>query len=200
MLLLAAGCGGGTDHTDPAAGSLAVPLPAEVGPRDVVEIRIASSDGRREILSFPASGSFGNWHRFSLDGASDRGSTDGWPSHIRDVAEIDGEDKPDLACGTNRGTIYYLAQTEDGLRQEKVFSTGCAVTAIAGHPAFDDAPAVAVGLDVSYVHLLDAAGTPRWSHDTGAPPTDMAFIEYVTISMARMPAAATRVCLADPER
>ena len=34
---------------DAAAGSLAVPLPAEVGPRDVVEIRIASSDGTREI-------------------------------------------------------------------------------------------------------------------------------------------------------
>ena len=34
---------------DTAAGSLAVPLPADVGPRDIVEIRIASSDGTREI-------------------------------------------------------------------------------------------------------------------------------------------------------
>ena len=34
---------------DAASGSLAVPLPAEVGPEDVVEIRIASGDGTREI-------------------------------------------------------------------------------------------------------------------------------------------------------
>ncbi|MGD8239634.1 MAG: PQQ-binding-like beta-propeller repeat protein, partial [Armatimonadota bacterium] len=140
--------------------------------------RDVDGDGRLEVLSFPASGSFGYWHQFSLDGTSERGSTDGWPSHIRDVTEVGGaEGAPELACGTNRGNVYYLRPGENGLRQEKAFASGCGVTAMAGHPRFGDSAAVAVGLDVSYVHVLDAAGKPRWSQDTGAAPTDMAFVQ-----------------------
>ena len=130
------------------------------------------------ILAFPSSGSFGYGMEFDLGGRADRFSTDGWPSHIRDRAEVDldGDDKLDFACATNRGNVYYRMQTDDGLSTKKVFSIGCPVTAMAGLTRPGRSGLVAIGIDASYVHVLDGEGTPVWKQPTGSPVTDVEFV------------------------
>jgi outer membrane protein assembly factor BamB len=136
------------------------------------------SDGTSTILAFPSSGSFGYGMEFDLGGHSDRFSTDGWPSHIRDRAgvDLDGDAKRDFACATNRGNVYYRLQTDNGLSNRKVFSIGCPVTAMAGLTQRGRLGRVAIGIDASYIHVLDGEGSPVWKQPTGSPVTDVEFM------------------------
>jgi hypothetical protein len=135
-------------------------------------------EGTSTILAFPSSGSFGYGMEFDLGGRSDRFSTDGWPSHIRDRVEVDldGDDRPDLACATNRGNVYYRRRKDNSLGHAKVFSIGCPVTAMAGLAQPGRSGLVAIGIDASYVHVLDGEGAPVWKQPTGSPVTDVEFL------------------------
>ena len=139
-------------------------------------------DGRQTILAFPASGSFGYGLRFELDGPTERFTTDGWPSHIRDRTQVDldGDGTLDFACATNRGSVYYLLHVDKELRNRKVFSIGCAVTAMAPIRREGSPGLVVLGTEASYLHVLDGEGKPAWKHSTGSPVT--------CVEVARRPA------------
>jgi hypothetical protein len=147
-------------------------------------------DGNSTILAFPSAGSFGYGLEFDLGGRADRFSTDGWPSHIRDRAEVDldGDGRLDFACATNRGNVYYRVRTGNSLTNKKVFSIGCPVTAMAGLTQPERLGLVAVGIDASYVHVLDGKGAPVWKQPTGSPVTD---VEFVRTRNGALLAAAT---------
>ena len=136
-------------------------------------------DGKKTVFAFPSSGSFGSGIELELNGRLNKVGTDGWPSHIRDRAECDlnGDGKTDFACGTNRGNIYYRVWKENHLGNTKVFSLGCPVTAMTATLPTGKPGRVAVGVDASYVHLLDGAGKSVWSRATGSPVTDVTFME-----------------------
>ena len=135
-------------------------------------------DGNSTILAFPSSGSFGYGMEFDPDGRADRFSTDGWPSHIRDRAEVDldGDGRLDFACATNRGNVYYRVRSGNGLGNKKMFSIGCPLTAMAGLTQPGRLGLVAVGIDASFVHVLDGRGAPVWKQLTGSPVTDVEFV------------------------
>jgi hypothetical protein len=71
---------------------------------------------------------------------------------------------------------------------KKVFSIGCPVTAMAGLTRPGRSGLVAVGIDASYVHVLDGEGTPLWKQPTGSPVTD---VEFVRTPSGGLLAAAT---------
>ena len=139
-------------------------------------------DGRRTVLAFPASGSFGYGLRFELNGRTERFSTDGWPSHIRDRTQVDldGDGTPDFACATNRGSVYYLLRRDKELRNRKVFSIGCAVTAVAAIAREGSPGLVVLGTEASYLHVLDGEGEPAWRHPTGSPVTCVEVVRQPT--------------------
>jgi len=77
----------------------------------------------------------------------------------------------DLACATNRGNVYYHVQRNAALTHAKVFSLGCTATAVAGLSRPERSGLVAVGIDASYMHVLDGKGKLVWSRPTESPVT-----------------------------
>jgi hypothetical protein len=134
-------------------------------------------DGRRTVFSFSSSGSFGYGWDCELDGTSTRFNTDGWPSQLRDAAMVDfaGDGGVGFTHGTSRGNVYYRKSADGVLDNRKVFAAGSGLSAIAGISREGQPGLVAVGLEMSYVHLLDADGKLLWSAPTGAPVTDLVF-------------------------
>jgi hypothetical protein len=61
------------------------------------------------------------------------------------------------------------------LDNRKVFAAGSGLSTIAGLSREGQPGLVAVGLEMSYVRLLDADGKLLWSAPTGAPVTDLVF-------------------------
>jgi hypothetical protein len=57
-----------------------------------------------------------------------------------------------------------------------VFSIGCPVTAMAGLTQRGSLGRVAIGIDASYIHVLDGEGSPVWKRPTGSPVTDVEFM------------------------
>ena len=147
-------------------------------------------DGNSTILAFPSTGSFGYGLEFDLDGRADRFNTDGWPSHIPDRADVDldGDGKLDFACATNRGNVYYRLRSGSSLGNKKVFSIGCPVTTMTGLTRPGGSGLVAIGIDASYVHVLDGKGVPIWKQPTSSPVTD---VEFVRTGNGAILAAAT---------
>ena len=131
-------------------------------------------DGRLEIFSFPSSGSFGRWHRWEGDGKHETGTTDGWPSCIpaAAVTDLDRDGRMDVAMGTNRGTVYFLRQSDKGLRQEKVFTPGCRIVAVAGHDGL-----VAVASEMAYLFVLDGSGRMLWKASTETSAVSIQFVQ-----------------------
>ena len=136
-----------------------------------------NGNGRKTVFSFSSSGSFGHGWDCELDGTSTRFSTDGWPSQIRDVAMVDftGDGGVGFAHGTSRGNVYYRKPADGVLGNSKVFAAGSGLSAVAGLSREGRPGLVAVGLEMSYVHVLDADGQLVWSAPTEAPVTDLAF-------------------------
>ena len=136
-----------------------------------------NGDGRKTAFSFSSTGSFGYGWDCELDGSSTQFNTDGWPSQIRDVAMVDftGDGGIGFAHGTSRGNVYYRKPADGTLGNRKVFAAGSALSAMAGLSREGRPGLVAVGLEMSYVHVLDADGKLVWSAPTGAPVTDLVF-------------------------
>ncbi|MFO7898616.1 MAG: hypothetical protein R6V58_06110, partial [Planctomycetota bacterium] len=136
-----------------------------------------NADGRKTVFSFSSDGSFGSGWECELDGTSTRFSTDGWPSQIRDVAMVDftGDGGVGFAHGTSRGNVYYREPADGVLGNRRVFAAGSGLSAVAGLSRGGQPGLVAVGLEMSYVHVLDANGDLVWSAPTGAPVTDLVF-------------------------
>jgi len=139
----------------------------------------ADGDGRLEIFSFPSSGSFGRWHRWNSKGRHETGSTDGWPSHIpaATTVDLDGDSRIDVAMGTNRGTLYFVRQRDKRLKQERVFSAGCQIVAVAGHSVPKRAGLVAVGTEMSYLFVLNGHGKVMWKTSLETPPVALAYLD-----------------------
>ena len=129
-----------------------------------------TGDGKMEIVGGPAKITCtSNCNVIDQKGkAISRYGNDGWASALTAVcaADLDGDGRPEIVCGTNMNNVYALNTEQGKLARRWKYTAGDAITALAA-ATLDPGKAehVIVGSDSEYVYALDGSGKKAWTRN-----------------------------------